>query len=59
MDDVEAMAVIKPAYLISFAYDENINENNTFILLGRSYVIRKITPVFFMDDVIYKVAVCY
>lgn len=57
LDDIEYMGLVKPAYIITFSSD--IKENNSFVLEGRTYTVRKITPIFFRNEVIFKSAVIY
>ena len=59
LDDVEVMAVIKPAYQLIIPYNANISENSTFSLDDRSYTIRKITNSRNYGGVVCKTAICY
>ena len=59
LDDIESMAVIKPAYIITFSYDEDISENATFTFGDRTWTVRKITPIFYETNIIYYCAVAY
>ena len=57
LDDIEYMGLVKPAYIITFSSD--IKENNSFVLKKRTYTVRKVTSVFFRNEVIFKTAVIY
>ena len=59
LDDIESMAVIKPALFLIFPYDTTITDNNTFVLNNRSYIIRKVTPFMCECEIIYKSAIGY
>ena len=59
LDDIEVMAVIKPCYQITLSYDSTISENSNFTLNGRNFIIRKITPIYFRNEIIFKCGVCY
>lgn len=59
LDDIEYMGIIKPAYFIVFSYDTPIEENSSFVLEGRNFSVKKVTPVFYGNEIIFRSAVIF
>ena len=59
LDDIEYMAVIKPALEVMAPYDTQIEENLTFQFDSRTFTARKIFNYYDKDDIIYKTFIAY
>ncbi len=59
LDDIEIMALIKPALCLVLPYDATVSDNSVFTLNSRSYTIKKVTPFMCGDEIIFKTAISY
>ena len=59
LDDIESMAVIKPAYIVTAPYDTNVSENANFNFENRNFICRKIVNIYYQNTIIYKNFIIY